>query len=86
MTRREFDKLPRDMVQHIATAKAYSTTFSVILPGKVVEDDRIVTITSYTKILAYNRYGKERKAYHYRGRDYRNVDDLLTAINNDESK
>ena len=76
MTKREFEKLPRELVQHDSSNREYISTFRIDLPDK-----RVVTMIKKTKIIAYNRYGKESVVYIYKGRDFRNVDDLINAIN-----
>lgn len=81
MTKREFERLSPELVKHISTAKEYVSTFKIVTPDK-----QIITEIKKTKIIAYNRYGKESVVYIYRGRDFRNVDDLITAINNDKNK
>lgn len=81
MTKREFERLTPVLVKHISTAKEYVSTFKIITP-----DNKTITKIKKTKIIAYNRYGKESVVYIYKGRDYRNVDDLITAINNDKNK
>lgn len=81
MTKREFERLTPVLVKHISTAKEYVSTFKIVTPDK-----QIITKIKKTKIIAYNRYGKESVVYIYKGRDYRNIDDLITAINNDKNK
>lgn len=81
MTKREFERLTPVLVKHISTAKEYVSTFKIITP-----DNKTITKIKKTKIIAYNRYGKESVVYIYKGRDFRNVDDLITAINNDKNK
>ena len=81
MTKREFGRLSPELVKHISTAKEYVSTFKIVTP-----DNKAITKIKKTKIIAYNRYGKESVAYIYKGRDFRNVDDLITAINNDKNK
>ena len=81
MTKREFERLTPVLVKHDSTAKEYVSTFKITTP-----DNQIITKIKKTKIIAYNRYGKESVAYIYKGRDFRNVDDLITAINNDKNK
>ena len=81
MTKREFERLTPVLVKHISTAKEYVSTFKIVTP-----DNKCITEIKKTKIIAYNRYGKESVVYIYKGRDYRNVDDLITAINNDKNK
>ena len=75
MTKREFERLTPVLVKHISTPKEYVSTF------KIVTDKQIITKIKKTKIIAYNRYGKESVVYIYKGRDFRNVDDLINAIN-----
>ena len=81
MTKREFERLTPVLVKHISTAKGYVSTFKIVTPDK-----QIITKIKKTKIIAYNRYGKESVVYIFKGRDFRNVDDLITAINNDKNK
>ena len=81
MTKREFERLSPELVKHISTAKEYVSTFKIVTP-----DNKTITEIKKTKIIAYNRYGKESVVYIYKGRDYRNIDDLITAINNDKNK
>ena len=81
MTKREFERLTPVLVKHISTAKEYVSTFKIVTP-----DNKTSTKIQKTKIIAYNRYGKESVVYIYKGRDFRNVDDLITAINNDKNK
>ena len=81
MTKREFERLTPVLVKHISTAKEYVSTFKIVTP-----DNQIITKIKKTKIIAYNRYGKESVVYIFKGRDFRNVDDLITAINNDKNK
>ena len=76
MTKNEFEKLPRELVKHDSSNREYVSTFRIDLPDK-----RVVTMITKTKIIAYNRYGKDSVAYLFRGRDYRNIDDLIKAIN-----
>ena len=77
MTKREFERLTPVLVKHISTAKEYVSTFKIVAP-----DNKTITKIKKTKIIAYNRYGKESVVYIYKGRDFRNVDDLINAINN----
>lgn len=81
MTKREFERLTPVLVKHVSTAKEYVSTFKI-----VTHDNQTITKIKKTKIIAYNRYGKESVVYIYKGRDFRNVDDLITAINNDKNK
>ena len=81
MTKREFERLTPVLVKHISTAKEYVSTFKIVTP-----DNKTITKIKKTKIIAYNRYGKESVVYIFKGRDFRNVDDLITAINNDKNK
>ena len=81
MTKREFERLTPELVKHISTAKEYVSTFKIVTP-----DNKTITKIKKTKIIAYNRYGKESAVYIFKGRDFRNVDDLITAINNDKNK
>ena len=81
MTKREFERLTPVLVKHVSTAKEYVSTFKIVTP-----DNKTITKIKKTKIIAYNRYGKESVVYIYKGRDFRNVDDLRTAINNDKNK
>ena len=81
MTKREFERLTPVLVKHVSTAKEYVSTFKIVTPDK-----QIITKIKKTKIIAYNRYGKESVVYIYKGRDFRNIDDLITAINNDKNK
>ena len=81
MTKREFERLTPVLVKHISTAKEYVSTFKIVTPDK-----QIITKIKKTKIIAYNRYGKESVVYIYKGRDFRNIDDLINAINNDKNK
>lgn len=81
MTKREFERLTPVLVKHVSTAKEYVSTFKIVTPDK-----QIITKIKKTKIIAYNRYGKESVVYIFKGRDFRNVDDLITAINNDKNK
>ena len=81
MTKREFERLTPVLVKHISNAKEYVSTFKIVPPDK-----QIITKIKKTKIIAYNRYGKESVVYIFKGRDFRNVDDLITAINNDKNK
>lgn len=81
MTKREFERLTPVLVKHVSSAKEYVSTFKIITP-----DNQIITEIKKTKIIAYNRYGKESVVYIYKGRDFRNVDDLINAINNDKNK
>ena len=81
MTKRGFERLTPVLVKHISTAKEYVSTFKIVTP-----DNKTITKIKKTKIIAYNRYGKESVVYIYKGRDFRNVDDLITAINNDKNK
>lgn len=76
MTKREFERLTPVLVKHISTPKEYVSTFKIVTPDK-----QIITKIKKTKIIAYNRYGKESVVYIYKGRDFRNVDDLIKAIN-----
>ena len=81
MTKIEFERLTPELVKHISTTKEYVSTFKIVTP-----DNKTITKIKKTKIIAYNRYGKESVVYIYKGRDFRNVDDLITAINNDKNK
>ncbi len=76
MTKREFERLTPVLVKHSASSKEYVSTFKIVTPDK-----QIITEIKKTKIIAYNRYGKDSVAYLFRGRDYRNIDDLIKAIN-----
>ena len=77
MTKREFERLTHVLVKHSASSKEYVSTFKIATP-----DNKIITKIKKTKIIAFNRYGKESVVYIYKGRDFRNVDDLINAINN----
>ena len=81
MTKREFERLTPVLVKHSASSKEYVSTFKIVTP-----DNQTITKIKKTKIIAYNRYGKESVVYIYKGRDFRNVDDLINAINNDKNK
>ena len=81
MTKREFERLTPVLVKHISNAKEYVSTFKIVTPDK-----QTITKIKKTKIIAFNRYGKESVVYIYKGRDFRNIDDLITAINNDKNK
>lgn len=81
MTKREFERLSPELVKRSASSKEYVSTFKIVTP-----DNQTITKIKKTKIIAYNRYGKESVVYIYKGRDFRNVDDLITAINNDKNK
>lgn len=76
MTKREFERLTPVLAKHSASSKEYVSTFKIVTPDK-----QIITEIKKTKIIAYNRYGKESVVYIYKGRDFRNVDDLIKAIN-----
>ena len=76
MTKIEFERLTPVLVKHSASSKEYVSTFKIVTPDK-----QIITEIKKTKIIAYNRYGKESVVYIYKGRDFRNVDDLIKAIN-----